>query len=67
MSDDRRDDSNLMALICPHCKMTSGIYVPRIGPCQLLYAKCEHCDQGITKQQIDDTYREYRIMNRSEE
>lgn len=59
--DERRDDTNLRFLICPHCKTTLPVLQLRLfEKQQLLYMKCNECGEGITKDQIDNTYREYR-------
>lgn len=61
LMDERRDDTNLDSLICPHCKQTLPVLKIRaFEKQQLLYMKCDLCGKGITKQQIDETYREYR-------
>lgn len=55
-----RDDTGLHSIVCPHCK--GSIPIPLIRTFeqqQLVYVKCKHCKKGITKEQIDNTYREY--------
>ncbi len=60
MDDERRDDSGLISVICPHCGMSAD--VPQIQ-CfeqqQLLSLKCCHCGKYINKDEIDNAYREY--------
>ena len=58
---ERRDDTSLFSLICPHCGQTT--YVPQIrefAKQQLLYLKCGNCEQGITRDQIAATWRDYK-------
>ena len=57
-----RDDKNLIALCCPHCGdvvPALRVDIPEFQRQQLVYMKCPNCHKGITKEQIDDTYREY--------
>lgn len=55
-----RDDKQLIALSCPHCKqVVPTLQIDVFERQQLLYMKCPNCDAGITKSQIDDAYREY--------
>ena len=55
-----RDDTNLTSLICPHCKGTiPNRSIDDFIIQQLIYQKCPHCDEGITEEQITNTYREY--------
>lgn len=61
MNDERRDDTDLISLVCPHCKETvQTLQVKVFQKQQLLYMKCPSCDKGITKDQIDATYRDYK-------
>jgi hypothetical protein len=56
-----RDDTNLHSLVCPHCKQTTSIpEVQAFEKQQLVYVRCGHCNAGITKEQIANTYREYK-------
>jgi RNase P subunit RPR2 len=67
MSDEERDDTGLFQLICPHCK--EPVPIPTIRAFeqqQLVFARCGSCGKGITKQQIDNTYREYLPRKESE-
>jgi len=55
-----RDDTGIFAVICPHCGGTAS--VPQIKAFdiqQLIFLKCEHCGEKITKEQISNAYREY--------
>ncbi len=57
-----RDDKDLIALSCPHCREMVPLLridIPEFERQQLVFVKCESCDKYITKQQIDDAYREY--------
>jgi len=55
-----RDDSNLSTLYCPHCNQPIPIInIQAFEKQQLVFIRCESCDKGITKQQIDDAYKEY--------
>jgi len=54
------NDNRLASVICPHCKGTAK--VPRVQVFEeqtLIFLKCEHCDKCISKEQIQNTYREY--------
>ena len=60
MKIDDRDDSGLVAIICPHCRQTIPVMQLKLFEKQQpLYLQCEHCGEGINKTQIDNTYREY--------
>lgn len=55
-----RNDNTLRSIICPHCKYTIQIPSVRVfAEQQLIFVRCERCDKGITKRQIDDAYKEY--------
>ena len=61
MPDNHRDDTNLFSLVCPHCEETvpvcrvdHGLIKP-----QLLFMRCPNCDKGITKSEIDATWKDY--------
>lgn len=57
----RRDDTGLIALVCPHCKQTvSGCFPQCFATQQLIGCRCDHCDAWITTDEISETYREYR-------
>lgn len=61
-----RDDSQLVSIICPHCKM--GLYmlssdlkgVTVFRNTKLVLLRCTHCEANITENEITDTYRDYR-------
>lgn len=58
---DDQDDTGLFNLVCPHCKAPVPILPIRaFKKQQLVLTRCGSCGELITKQQIDDTYREYR-------
>lgn len=64
MKDDvsERNDNQLRSLVCPHCKQTSPVLQVQLHEfvrTQLLWMKCDLCGEAITKEQIDDSYREY--------
>ena len=60
-----RDDSQLVSIICPHCKM--GLYmlspdlrgVTVFRNTKLILLRCTHCEANITENEITDTYRDY--------
>lgn len=60
LAGEKRDDSGLRSLICPHCQQTIRVvHIRAFEKQQLIWMRCEICGEVITKQQIDDTYREY--------
>lgn len=66
MAADKRDDTGLRSLICPHCKQTLPVLqIQAFEQQQLVYMKCGLCGEGITKKQIDETYREYAAKSLS--
>jgi len=57
---DKRDDTGLTSLVCPHCNQTVPVLQLQLfEKQQLLYLKCENCGEGITKDQISETWRDY--------
>ena len=57
---EKRDDTGLRSLICPHCKQTLPIaQIRAFEQQQLVWALCDSCGEEITEQQINDTYKEY--------
>ena len=58
--DDRRDDTGLYAVICPECGATVNVPLIRVlKQQQVVYLRCSFCGHGITKDQINETFREY--------
>ena len=56
-----RNDKKLVSLACPHCKeIVPTLQVDAFEKQQLLYMVCPNCDKGITKDQIDVAFREYK-------
>ena len=59
--DPKRDDTGLHSIICPHCKQTAAVLrIQAFKAQQLVFLRCDKCDQPITKQQISDAFREYQ-------
>ncbi len=65
--DTLRDDTGLHAVVCPHCKHTLPVPNIQAFECQqLIYLKCEFCQKGLNKEEINNAYREYREKKENE-
>ncbi len=61
MSDEDRNDNDLISIMCPHCKMAIPVQqVHDFYRSKVVFIRCSHCDGCIYSNQIDLTYKEYK-------